>query len=362
MDESKLIGMLRDVFLEEAAASPSSYPSQTPDCLLFMRLPPRDHAPRWSVEEEAHLEEGCGYCQRTIAASYRVECPKVSSLVGYALHPSTELFCDAIEFHVETDRCVWCRSIVHTAQMAKMPLEWVGTCLSLGASASNGFAIAGALQFQHKSAPTKILHDEIRPRKVSPGHSRKKDPELRMSLTNMSGEVALYVDTPNQADESAILTAVIRYKRPRAIPTPGPPLRENVAATALAELGNRALPDIKQALDGIDVERAKVAAEALAIMWVSGNREAGLMYLLHDALGHELAEVRQSAGLPLFAAQTGVSLEDPNLVEVRIPLPRLSWNGELCHVKYVLGSTRELGQRFGEECRIFVELKRGTFV
>lgn len=111
LKESTVEDLLRLVSAEKAHEAPTGeHPLQTEACPP-LSLFPKAVREGWPSEWIAHVSN-CPYCQRLIGLEWRLECPDVPTLMRYLADPEHFPFREAMEFHLNVDRCSRCHLLL----------------------------------------------------------------------------------------------------------------------------------------------------------------------------------------------------------------------------------------------------------
>src|SRR5258706_14994188 len=112
MNPINLRDLFRDTSDDELSRFPISHPLRTPEC------PP---TPRfyegvrqgWSKAERSHVTE-CEFCKRAAALEWRIECPRLWTLVRYLADGDGFQDLTAMQRHLEQDSCRRCASALRS--------------------------------------------------------------------------------------------------------------------------------------------------------------------------------------------------------------------------------------------------------
>jgi hypothetical protein len=206
-------------------------PPPRPACPSLPRIAEAAGTGVWRTDELQHLP-GCPFCQRILAAEFRMDCPGMAVLAGYRAGISP--FAAALATHLEEDGCERCARRLESAWIA-------GVAALIGA----GSLTAGALGELARGVAEATLHLAAEPAFLPAGdsgaiqqvHAAGPDGLLALTLRQEGPRVAAYVETPDPTLAGRAVSVEVLGRRGRIRTRLVLGLVEGVGAFGCGDLG-----------------------------------------------------------------------------------------------------------------------------
>jgi hypothetical protein len=208
-DELEFLSALRAEYEESGAHA--ALPIR-PDCPTLPRMAEAAISGGWSEGELAHVSD-CRFCQKVLAAEYRIECPELTALARYQAGASP--FAGALRIHLEEDGCERCARRLQSAWVAAVAALLRAGAMTEAALRDLGRDVAAA-SLNLAAAPSFLPAGESGT--IQQTHTAGPDGLIALTLRQEGPHLVAYVEAPNPklAGRSVSVEVLGRQRRMQA--------------------------------------------------------------------------------------------------------------------------------------------------